>query len=415
MARRKQDKIFEYKGWWIERIANSPYYYGARYDRSCGRVCRQSLGTDDLDQAKEALIKVAQVVGPKSGVSFLAPVLHAYYQEVTDAKPSADTARYAGRHILAFWGETARVSDLNERRQKEFWRWSRDQGHAPAYTARNLSVLSAAVRHGVKEQPPKIITSDRMIAEYLGVPEPQPRGWIPSDDELARLLDSLSHESSEHIFKYCLIALNTLARPEAVLNLAPLQIDYRFGLINLNPEGRRQTKKYRPSVRLTDTLAPWLLAWTVGDEPFVRFRNNPVGSVRNTFKRRSKALNLPGLNPYSLRHKMATELAARRVSRDSIQRQIGHKAPDMRTTERYIKNDPRHLADAKDAIEEYLTDLNRLTDRDLLRPDTSKILLTDQSLRDGSLVAGDELPLPYIDLEVVGGVGIEPMAPTMSR
>jgi hypothetical protein len=197
--------------------------------------------------------------------------------------------------------------------------------------------------------------------------------------------------------------------------LAPPQIYQYFGLVNLNPDGRRQTKKYRPTVRLTDTLAPWLISWTAGDAPFARFRDSPVISVRNTFKRRSKALNLPGLNAYSLRHKMATELAARRVSRDSIQRQIGHKAPDMRTTERYIKNDPRHLQDAKEAIEEYLTNLNRLTDRNLLCPDTFKILLTDQSHHNGQFSADDELAFLYMDLEVVGGIGIEPMTPSMSR
>src|SRR6185312_15053476 len=101
-----------------------------------------------------------------------------------------------------------------------------------------------------------------------------------------------------------------------------------------------------------------------------------------TFRRRGDELGMPELCPYSLRHKMATELAARRVSAETLRRQLGHKSPDMRTTERYIKHDPRHLADAKVAIEDYLVELNRLTDCDLLRPDTSKILLTDQSSLD---------------------------------
>jgi hypothetical protein len=58
----------------------------------------------------------------------------------------------------------------------------------------------------------------------------------------------------------------------------------------------------------------------------------------------------------------------------------------MRTTERYIKNDPRHLADAKEAIEDYLVLLNRLTDRELLVPDTSKILPNE----DHDLLATDQ-------------------------
>ena len=115
---------------------------------------------------------------------------------------------------------------------------------------------------------------------------------------------------------------------------------------------------------------------------------------------------------YSLRHKMTTELAARRVSNDSIQRQLGHKAPDMRTTERYIKNDPRHLADAKAAIEDYLVSLNRLTDCDLLGQHTSKILLTDQSRSDMDERPDVEFAFQYMDLKMVGERGFEPPAPT---
>src|SRR5579883_466925 len=342
MPRYKQNKEFEYKGWWIECIANSPFYYAARYDPETGSVRRKSLGTGDLEAAKEALIQIAQIKGVKSQDSYLADVLRAYFEEVTDAKASGEAARYAGWHLLRFWGETSRISDLTEPRQRQFWKWSSEQGHGPSYISRNLSVLSAAVRHGLKEQAPKVVTSYRSIAELLGVPEPEPRGCIPTDEDLARFLDSLADDKAEHVFQYCLIALNTLARPEAVLNLTSVQVDHRFGLIELNPAGRRQTKKFRPIVRLTDTLGPWLHAWTAGDAPYVRFRGKPVRSVRNTFKRHRQVLGLPHLNPYSLRHKMATELAARRVSNDSIQRQLGHKAPDMRTTESYIKNDPRH-------------------------------------------------------------------------
>jgi integrase len=57
---------------------------------------------------------------------------------------------------------------------------------------------------------------------------------------------------------------------------------------------------------------------------------------------------------------MATELAARGVSGETLARQLGHKFPDLRTTERYIKFDPRHLAQAKAAIEEYMVELDRI-------------------------------------------------------
>ncbi len=378
MARYKKDKAFEYKGWWIEKPSNSPFWYAVRYDRQSGRVSRKTLGTDDLETAKDTLICLAQLEGPKSDDSMLAAVLEAYFRNVSDAQPSAETARIAGMHILTFWGDTARVSDVTEEKQQRFWIWSRDKGHKPSTTGRNLTVLSAALRYGIKSgQVPRVITSNRKIADFQGVPEPQPSEWLPTDDQLARFLDRLSGDQGEHVFRYCLIALNTLARPKCILELEPQQIDFRGGLVRLNPQGRSQNNKKRPTVRLTDTLRPWLNSWHPDGLPYVHFRNVPISSALRTFKRHGVKLGMPLFTPYTLRHKMATELAARGVPPEVLRRQLGHKSPEMRVTDRYIKFDPRHLAEAKSAIEDYLHTLNRITHRSLLGPDTRKILLSD--------------------------------------
>lgn len=89
----------------------------------------------------------------------------------------------------------------------------------------------------------------------------------------------------------------------------------------------------------------------------------------------------------------------------------------MRTTERYIKVDPRHLADAKAAIEEYMVALNRLTDRNLLAPelDTSNLLPSANFQITCRVTEKWELPLQGLHLRVVGAPGIEPGTPTMSK
>ena len=61
-----------------------------------------------------------------------------------------------------------------------------------------------------------------------------------------------------HLLRFCIISLNTLARPDAVLDLSPMQVDIKRRLIKLNPDGRRQTKKYRPVVPISETLLPWM-------------------------------------------------------------------------------------------------------------------------------------------------------------
>jgi len=118
-------------------------------------------------------------------------------------------------------------------------------------------------------------------------------------------------------------------------------------------------------------------------------------------KRHGQALHFPEFSPYTLRHKMATELAARGVSGEVLKRRLGHKSPDLRTTERYIKFDPRHLAEAKSAIEDYLGSLNRLTDRELLTPDTFKILPSPAVLIAGGNGENWISPLSFSRLIVV--------------
>ncbi|MDE2072730.1 MAG: tyrosine-type recombinase/integrase [Alphaproteobacteria bacterium] len=290
-----------------------------------------------------------------------------------------------------------------------------DEKLTVTYAARILSVLSAAVRHAMGNQAPKVYGWAATLAEKLGAPEPAPRGWIPSDDQLAKFLDSLQGRQAEHVFKYSLLALNTLARPEANLELKPDQVDCEREIITLNPEGRRQTKKRRPVIRLTQTLKPWLEEWETDDDlPYVLFNGKPIKRVYKTFNRKGVELGFPELVPYSLRHKMATELRARRVDRDEVSYLLGHKDAQFKMTEWYESFDPRFLAEAAEGISEYLVHLNKLTDRDLLRPDTPNILPNEEIEPEDT--AFDQLDFfnDFLSLGMVGGTGIEPVTPTMS-
>ena len=103
----------------------------------------------------------------------------------------------------------------------------------------------------------------------------------------------------------------------------------------------------------------------------------------------------------ALRHKMATEFRARGVSREELAYQMGHKLPDLRTTDRYTKFDKRYLATATATIEQYARDLNKLTKRAL------KILPTRVS---ATMLKKPEIPLG----RMVGATRIELVTPTMS-
>jgi len=48
-------KIFEIGGFWLDHGAGSPSWYAFHYDTDSGRVRRESLGLNDLEEAKLAI------------------------------------------------------------------------------------------------------------------------------------------------------------------------------------------------------------------------------------------------------------------------------------------------------------------------------------------------------------------------
>lgn len=82
--------------------------------------------------------------------------------------------------------------------------------------------------------------------------------------------------------------------------------------------------------------------------------------------------------PYSIRHKMTTVLRSKGVSEDHVSMQLGHRNPEHRTTRLYGEFDPAYLADCADAIDEYIFDLNKRTDRDLFAQNCCKSVANDK-------------------------------------
>jgi integrase len=174
---------------------------------------------------------------------------------------------------------------------------------------------------------------------------------------------------SDHILLFCLTMANTMARPEAVLELTRFQLDFDSKLIRLNPEGRKQTKKYRPTVPMTNTLLPWLQK--VKTNYVITYHGDRVHSVKKTFQRLPASVKgLPkGVSPYSIRHTMAKELRRRGVPPWEVQGMLGHKHAGLRTTEIYAKYDPSYLSAARVAIDAVMTDIEaKMTKRKIILP-----------------------------------------------
>jgi integrase len=76
---------------------------------------------------------------------------------------------------------------------------------------------------------------------------------------------------------FLLIGAHTLARPAAILDLRPSQFDDAHRLLDLNPPGRTQNKKFRPIVPVTPTLLPWLQREVGPSGRFVSYRKKVCG------------------------------------------------------------------------------------------------------------------------------------------
>jgi integrase len=383
-------RIWEYGGYWIGRATGSDYFYACWWDKRAGRTRRRSLETKVLAEAQDLLIELAGSAARNSSsrspdAILLVAAFDFYYENDVKFKPSAKPAFRAMQLAIEFAderiGPDARVSHFTSLRQREFMRWCVEKyGHSAGTIARNLSVASAAfgfcrkpqvVRDGfdneievtMLDSAPAVCTQPKEVARLTELPESSPREWIPTFEELGRFVDAIDVRQ-ENLFRFVMLALNTWARPEAIIDFrADGQVNWAFGVVDLNPPGRRQTKKHRPKIKLTDNLAEWLRLWD-SPAPMV-WDGQPVTTMKKTFKRHAVACGLPRFTQYSIRHFMATYVRHEKppVSREQRDVWLGHD--DRRTAKWYEHNDPEFLEDARRATDSIIEQLQRHTKRAL--------------------------------------------------
>jgi integrase len=336
------------------------------FDTGTRQTKRLSLGTRDFDAAILALAQWVVLNEPIDKEDPkdvpLSVALDRYYEHHAKEIASADAADRAVTMLKAFFPQDM-IGDLTLDRQNDFEKDLRAKGFADGYIGRIQTTLKAAVNRAYRNQE---ITS----APYIRV--------VSSDEQRDRLLSMqeaaalFNAEQSPHVFMLLILLFNTLSRPGALLQLQPSQVDFEHRLIALNPPGRKQTKKYRPTIAITDTLLPWL---QMHDHRrfFVQERNTrtkPIGSCKKAWgKLRERARKLVSsiddeVVPTTIRHTMATEMRRRGVPEWEVKGFLGHSGRGE--TERYAKYAPDYLAQAASAIDDYFHELQPLVKRELI-------------------------------------------------
>lgn len=236
--------------YWLSKRPNSDQWCRTWFEARQTR--RESLGTPDFQEAGERLAdwyvanRAPRDERPASvGIEELMARHYALHGQHLRSAKAVQTS-------MGFWADYfagAMLSDVTPGRVGDFVTVLLDSGKSSGYVRRILSDGKAAIGGAMKRGE---ITSAPFINLALA-PEGEPRERILSLEEMAALYGALD---APHVKNYVLLALGTMARPEALTDLTTWSIDWQSGSINLLPTGKRQNKKHRPTVPIRAYLAP---------------------------------------------------------------------------------------------------------------------------------------------------------------
>jgi integrase len=352
----QRDRPGQIATYWLSQRPNSPIWCRTWFDAKTRQTCRASLGTRDLATAGIALAQwitnnVATDHAAPGDVT-LARVFARYHERHGQHQIGADAQRVSLAMILKAVPEGMTVGAFTLDAQHEVTRELHSRGYAAGTIKRGLGAAKAAVNwawnNGELERP----------IPFLRLPEGEGRQRVLSVDELGQLWDA---DMPSHVRVFLALAIGTAGRPQALLQVTRFQCDLDRGTINLNPPGRTQTKKRRPILPMANWLRPWIEAAT---GPLVAFRGKPVRKIAGAFQTLRESAGFgPDVTAYTVRHSIATELAARGVPELEIASVMGHRMPNSRTTGRYIHVAPERLASARKALDEIASEIGRAATR----------------------------------------------------
>lgn len=355
---------------WLSRRPGSLHWYRTWLDgRQTRRAALDTAGlaidTTNVEEAR-ALLKAwfIETNRPKDAkpADVALSVVTSDYLADKATMASIEQATIAINRFTKFWpGYT--IGQITIQEQDRYIAARRKEGIDDSSTARELGVLRAALRNSVKKGELNSVPFIKYIETADDLRNDAPKGRPVSMPEMAALFNAAK---SDRVRRYLMIQCCTLARPGAGLELRKAQCDFEHSLVHLNPPGRRQNKKYRPTVPMAKALRPWLAGFD--GERFMAYGAREVETAKNIWRRlRADAKLGDDVNGYSLRHTMARELRKRRVPAEQIELMLGHARPDS-TTQIYAPYSPDYMQEAVAAIDAYMAELQKLVTWPIVRP-----------------------------------------------
>jgi len=371
----------------MPRANNGPYIKPNRYGvyeirwSEGGRSCRRTTGSKDPHFAQKALahfilleeraalaekseghLMVAECIGDPE-----VPGKDYWHEHVVPKVAAKERARLNRLKLIAHFGALAvrditpdDVQDYVDRRSskpRHLWtERARKLGplgrpSCPHTISTELSTLNAAINHARKKQ--RLPREHQPFIQLPGTSPPRDR-WLTEDEADALLAAACEPQIRQkdkkrlpRVYIFVALALNTASRKAAIEQMKWTQIDFERRRIYLNPEGREQTKKRRPTVPISDELLPILTrARAETNSDYVL--GHP-GAIRTAFdnavvRAGLEATGKKKATPHVLRHTWGTWAAQGGMSMFDIAGVMGDTVETV--TKTYAHHHPDYLRDA---------------------------------------------------------------------
>ncbi len=340
---------FQIGDYWLSQRKDSDNWQATYYDATKRQTIPTSLGTADFELAKKKLaefvVTQGQLQDENPSAVLLSTLFARYYKDHGKNIASADVTKRALNSWLDFY-DAATVAELTVSRQQDFLAHLKTKGHSNNYIRRIINAGKAALHHAYKRQElasvPYIFTVKATETKKTGTPI----------KDVAKLFSACKPGDKD--FMYLIIAFNTLARPEAVLDLGPNQVNLVDRHLDLLPPDREQNNKRRPIIPITNTLLPWL-QWCDG-ETFVNYHGKKIANNRKAFEALRARAGVK-ITRRGIRDAMAIEMRRRNVSLWEVEGWLGHRLKS--TSETYAQFSPDYLSDGRQAIDDFFNDLQK--------------------------------------------------------
>ena len=258
------------------------------------------------------------------------------------------------------------------------------RARSPSSTEMSIAQLAAVLNHAANADPPR--SDKRPVFKPKSSEKVQrtrrSRLGLP---ELATMLRYAAEpgKSRDSLHAFLIGSICTVARPSSVIDIcvAPERSQWaqRHPLLDLNPAGRVQTKKFRPILPVLPLLNRWLeeeYATYIALAPekragrgwLVNYHGRAIKSVDRAWDTMLAELNLPNgreWRSYILRHSLATIVRNRGASAWDLQGFMGHRSPSQ--TEVYAIGE---FGTVVTALNEVISELDRLAPGTLHRKHT---------------------------------------------